>query len=349
MSPVSRPRVRGLCLIATILALFVAAPAAHAAPAYGGPPTANGGTYLALGDSLAFGYQGYKVAACATPAAGFCSSPNTQFTTGYVNVFANLFAGAYPGVNVVNLGCPGETSGSLIDGSGPYPNTNTTGCNRYPFAIHSNHPGKTQLQAAVQVLRDQGKKVNPVTIDIGANDVLGLKNGCTSTTSGIIDLNCVASGAPATFATVQSNLDTTLNTLRAEGGKTKEILVVGIYNPLYVAAFYQVLGQTGNPTAAATAGAQTDALAANLNGLMASTATKYNAKFVNPLPTFNPTGGTPWQGPPPASQGTEINTLCALTLMCADLVPPAGADGDVHATDAGYAAIGNLLKSASGY
>lgn len=325
MSSNSRSRARGLSLILALLALFVAVPVAHAAPSYGGPPVANGGTYLALGDSLAFGYQRYKVQACASTG---CTSPDTQFNTGYVNVFATSFSGAYPGVTTVNLGCPGESSTTFLNST-----NSTTGCQGlfpYPFAIHVNHPGKTQMAAAVQVLRDKGKKVNPVTLDIGANDVNGLVGSCTTPPNQLPDLTCVQNGWAATTSTVVGNLDTILNTLRAEGGKTKEIIVVGLYNPLYV-PIYLNLG----PAAAAG----TDALAAQFNAAEAQVAAKYHAKFVDPLPVIN-NANFPVAPPTPP----EVASVCYYTLMCA---PAPG--GDIHASDAGYQAIGNLVKVASGY
>jgi lysophospholipase L1-like esterase len=312
MSAVRRPRLRGLCLIAVLFALSVAAPVAQADVTYGGPPVAKG-TYLALGDSLAFGYQQSKVAACASTG---CTSPDTLFSTGYVNVFAGLFGATYPGVKTVNLGCPGETSATLINATNA-----TTGCTTYPFAIHANHPNQTQLQAAVSVLQEQGKKVNPITIDIGANDVLALKNSCT--TAGVISLTCVQSGAPAVFGAIQANLSSTLDTLRAEGGKTKQIIVVGLYNPLYVPIFFQ---------SGAAAAAGTDALTNQLNALTAATAADHNAVFVDPMPTFNPGNGS---NPP-----VELGTLNALTAIFS---------GDIHPTNAGYSALGGLVETASGY
>lgn len=315
MSAASRSRRRGLGIIVALIALFAVAPAVSQADVvYGGPPTPNKGTYLALGDSLAFGYQAVKVQGCA-PAS--CTNPDAVFNTGYVNDFQALFSPAYPGVKIVNLGCPGETSDTLIHAT-----NNTTGCTTYPFAIHANHPNQTQLQAAVQVLREQGKKVNPVTLDIGANDVLALKNSCTNPP---LLISCMEAGKDATFATVQANLDETLNTLRAEGGKTKEILVVGLYNPLYLPIL-----QGFGPVDAA----KTDAWANELNAKMAATAAKYHAKFVDPMPVFNPGSGS---NPP-----VEAGTLCALTLMCTP-------QQDIHASNAGYAQIAGLLETASGY
>src|SRR5204863_2011412 len=99
--------------------------------------------------------------------------------------------------------CPGETSSTLINAT-----NSTTGCTTYnapaeargqPLPIHVDHPGKTQLQAAVDVLQSVGKRVSPITIDIGANDILGAVNGCTSGTppNTVISLSCVQAAAPA--------------------------------------------------------------------------------------------------------------------------------------------------------
>ena len=254
-----------------------------------------------MGDSLAFGYQKAKVIA---------NLPNpspTLFNTGYVNVFqfgSTLTSSAgfnadYPGVQTVNLGCPGETSSTLLNAT-----NSTTGCTTYPFSIHVNHPGQTQIQKAVAVLDANGGKVVPVTIDIGANDVLGLVDSCT--TSGVISLTCVQTGAGATFATVQHNLDSALRQIRAGAGYT-QIMVIGIYNPLYPAIFQQTLDQTGSFKAAAAAGAETDALAAQLNTLQGNAAAKYRAYFVDPLPLFNPQEGGP---------RNELATVCTLTAVC---------------------------------
>jgi lysophospholipase L1-like esterase len=283
--------------------------------------------YLAMGDSLAFGYQQAKVVA---------NLPNpspTLFNTGEVNVFqfgsdltsSTGFNANYPGVQTVNLGCPGETSTSLLNATNA-----TTGCTTYSHSIHVNHPGLTQIQAAVAVLNAHAGKVVPVTIDIGANDVLALVNHCT--TGGVISLSCVQSGAGATFATIEENLGTALSQIRAVAGYT-QIMVVGLYNPLYPAVFAQVYLQTGSLAAATQAATATDALVAQLNTLTATTAANYRAYFVDPLPLFNPQGGGP---------SSEISTVCTLTAICGPL-------HDIHPTDQGYAELGDLILADSGY
>jgi lysophospholipase L1-like esterase len=116
--------------------------------------------YLALGDSLAAGYQP-------------TSPPTFLSGKGYADDIAkNLAAG---GTKYVNLACPGETTGSMIHGGCPYP-----------------HSYADQLDAATAFLKaHRGDRVL-VTIDIGANDV----DGCV--TDGTLDIQCGLDGIKQT-------------------------------------------------------------------------------------------------------------------------------------------------------
>src|ERR1039457_4890868 len=107
MSVRSRVRTRLLvCCVATVAALgaLVLAPTAGAAKL--------GNTYLALGDSLAYGYH----------QAQFRSEfPNVNpatFNDGYVDDCGAALKPANPKLQVINDGCPGETTETLSKGSG---------------------------------------------------------------------------------------------------------------------------------------------------------------------------------------------------------------------------------------
>jgi hypothetical protein len=63
---------------------------------------------------------------------------------------------------------------------------------------------------------------------------------------------------------------------------------------------------------------------AQLNSVMAGVAGTVNARFVDPLPVFNPPGAL------------EQPTLCLLTNICTSLK-------DIHPTDLGYAVLGGLV------
>ena len=151
----SQLRLAGLlALFATLLfALLIASPAGARVV----QPT-----YLALGDSLAFGYSQAKFNSLypeENPAA---------YDTGYVDDFAKVLKLFQPGLQVVNDGCPGETTDSLIKGPCEY---------QLAFALHhpySGGPDSSQLSDALAYLGAHPGSVSPITLDIGANDALGL-------------------------------------------------------------------------------------------------------------------------------------------------------------------------------
>lgn len=68
---------------------------------------------------------------------------------------------------MVNLACPGETSVTFLNGKCPFPLLR-----KYPYV-------GSQLNAALNFLRAHPGQVSPVTLDIGANDVLPYLNSQT--------------------------------------------------------------------------------------------------------------------------------------------------------------------------
>ena len=267
MSVIMRSGRRLACLLVVIAAALVAVPVAQAEPGPKFNPPKS--VYLALGDSLAFGYQLAKFN------ANFPTENPAVYNTGYVDDFSQQLTAIDPGIQTVNLGCPGETTDSLLGPAAcPY---------HPPFALHSNYTGP-QIDAALAVLDAHHGQVSPVTIDIGANDVLALVRSCTTDT--VINIACVVSGSSATFAHVQANLSKILGKLRDAAPYT-EIIVLGLYNPLIVIA------------------PGSDALTAQLNSVL-QTAAQFRARFADPLPVFNP----------PVN---EISTICSLSLICTSL------------------------------
>ena len=130
--------------------------------------------------------------------------------------------------------------------------------------------------------------------------------------------------APAVFATINANLDSTLATLRQEGGVKHEIIVVGLYNVLYPAIFQQTLAQTGNDSAAAAAaGAASDQLAIQLNVAAGGDGGEVPRGVRQSVPGVQPAG----------QPARRVDSICTKTGVCA---PP----NDIHPTDAGYAALG---------
>src|SRR5438477_11754976 len=131
---------------------------AGAAATTGRPPTFHppSPAYLALGDSLAFGFQEAKfLNELATNSYSAAS-----FDTGYDADFAAMIRPLAPpgqAFHETNFSCPGETTGSLIHGPCPF-----------PLPLHDSYPaGASQLQAALAFLRANPHRVNPITLDIG--------------------------------------------------------------------------------------------------------------------------------------------------------------------------------------
>ncbi len=300
---------------------------------------ALGSQYLALGDSIAYGYQAGKFAAnagsggdCEAVQAGnpgnVCES---HFHTGYVDLFGTYLKRINPSLAVINDGCPGEKSNTLITG---YMTTTGPGlCGKgsgfpYTFLHHNYGFGNSQLQNAVSVLTASPTTTNPVTIDIGANDLLDFLTGCGFPVSPSAPA-CISAGLNGTFATITTNINNALTQMQAVAPNARYI-VMGLYNP------YPTLLNTGGFTG--------DSATALLNGEIKTIAMNHGARFVDPLPTFNPSissGG---------SETGDVATICALTGMCpGGTYNPASPLADIHPTDKGYAALASLFESASGF
>jgi lysophospholipase L1-like esterase len=160
--------------------------------------------YLALGDSIAFGYQAAKHRA---------GLPPSGFNTGYVDVLRARLQEIRPALAVVNYGCPGETTTTFIAG----------GClsNLVGFPLHDAFAG-AQLDAAVAFLRAHPGQVSPITLTLWSNDVREFVESCP-------DQVCVVNGAPAAIASIVNNLAIILGRLRA-AAPDAEIIITGSWD-----------------------------------------------------------------------------------------------------------------------
>lgn len=159
-------KISSVFVAATLIAsmLQVGMPAAQAR---GGAPT----FYLALGDSVAAGFQ-----------------PGKGETPGYVGMlWRSVRKDDIPSLELRNLGCPGETSGSLITGH------------------HSpcSYAAGSQLDAAVAFLGAHAGDVSFITIDIGGNDLV---HGCLRNT-GLIPRSCATDLRPGLKERVNTIVD----------------------------------------------------------------------------------------------------------------------------------------------
>ena len=138
-----------------VVALLIAA-ALFAAPV----AAANEGTsyYVSLGDSLAVGVQPNG------------PPPLNETDQGYTDKIYSALKAADPKLKHVRLGCGGESTTSMLEGS-QLPSV-ASSCGPPSFYVH-RYPHKTQLAEALSFLHAHRGFVRLVTIDIGANDAFG--------------------------------------------------------------------------------------------------------------------------------------------------------------------------------
>jgi len=175
--------------LAIALSLAIAQPVAAFGPGSSGDHAPV--YYLSLGDSLAAGQQPI-------------GDPADMYRTdeGYADQLYAIAKSWYPNLALVKLGCPGETTGTMING----------GICDYD---HGN-----QLDEALAFLHAHRQFVAFVSIDIGFNDF-----PCQT------GLSCVPPGV----ASIQANLPTILGALREAAGPGIPIVGATIYDPFLAA------------------------------------------------------------------------------------------------------------------
>ncbi|HEX4729663.1 MAG TPA: SGNH/GDSL hydrolase family protein [Solirubrobacterales bacterium] len=310
MSALYRARAR-LLVCVTALAVFGTL---ALVPAAGAKTT--GSTYLALGDSLAYGYHQAQFQE-ELKTKGTVNAAN--FNDGYVNDFGAGLKLLNPKLKTINDGCPGETTETMIHGSGVGPEYCAGGPTGTPFPkafLHHAYPG-TQLEDALAIAKEPG--VGTITLDIGANDILQF----LSATCGFpATFTCTQGQIEAEIGHVTANVGSILAQLRAAAPKAK-IIFVSQYNPY--------------PTVLAPEGTG-DATVEALNGAIKAVAATYGVSFANTARVINFSGthGGPESG--------DIRTVCAFTAMCpGGVFNPASPSADIHPTKLGYAAMAAVV------
>lgn len=188
--------------------------------------------YLALGDSITYGYQAYKHAAGLPPSA---------FDTGYVDMFAKHLRAIQPAITVVNYGCPGESTRSFRKGPCPWIESGEQ--------LHDRFTGR-QLDAALSFLREHPGEVSPITVSLWGNNVREFSAACEG------DATCIETGAFKFIDDLSNDLAKILRALRKEAPDA-DIIVTGGWDPFIDALeFVDPLFQLLNLSMAATAAAE---------------------------------------------------------------------------------------------
>jgi lysophospholipase L1-like esterase len=284
-------------LLALLLALVLPGAPAVAAPAAPAPlvPIGSRLAYLSLGDSLAAGVQADETGA------------SILTDDGYADQLHRRFARVLPGLRHIRLGCPGETTGTMLNG----------GICEYEHG--------SQIDEAAAVLARSRPLVLLVTIDIGANDV----NRCLD--EGTIDQACVVQA----FGAAAANLTEILQRLRGAARPFVPIVGMNYYNP-YLAAWLQ--GPQGQELARAAnqvLGRYNDTLEqiyAAAGVPVADVKTAFSSTELERTVELPGVGTVP----------LAVARVCQWTWMC--VTPPR--QPNIHANTTGYAVIATAFERA---
>jgi lysophospholipase L1-like esterase len=191
-------------------------------------------TYLALGDSIAFGFN-------PTLFSPTLPTPTASEFVGYPEVVAqveNLLASK----KEVNAACPGETSASFwiagaLDNGCNDPGPDGQPPFRTTIGLHTNYTG-TQLAFAESQLAGN-KHINLVTLGIGGNDLLLLEQQCSAPSVPSF-AQCVGAYLPGVLQSYAVNLTAILQGIRANYGGT--LVLVNNYSPSADPLFIEAVG-----------------------------------------------------------------------------------------------------------
>jgi lysophospholipase L1-like esterase len=282
-------RVRAV--LAAVLVSLVVVPAAHAA--------AKKQYYVSLGDSYAVGFQG-----------------DVKKTThnGFADQLVPLARKKGYNFTLVNLGCGGATTTSMLQQNG------CIAAGLAPGA--ADYPNQTQVQAAVAFIKKHRAQMGLVTISIGGNDV----DTCIPKPDPV---TCVATNMKG----AETNLKSIVRQVRKAGGKSLKIV-----------------GST-YPDVVLGAWVRQDVFGANAFNLATNSLTSFD-RFINPglkaayksqgAKFVDVTKATGAYGPfdtttlaPYGSIPTPVATVCKLTYFCQFL--------DIHMRTPGYGMIAKLI------
>ncbi len=287
---VTAARCVTLSAVATFAALFAGVVAAPPVAAATPPPI-----YLVLGASASVGVQ---------PTA---ARPHGQPTdAGYGDDLVAFEHSRWPGLAVVHLGCPGATTGTMLDGG-----------------WRCAYPQGSQLGAAVAFLRAHPSTVL-VTVDLGFNDLLRCMR------HEVVDAACTDHA----LATVHDRMLQILSALRAAAPPGADIVGMDHYDP-YLGDY--VMGPAGQAFANASL-----SVMQRLDDVLRSTFRSAGAPMAGVASAFALSDRQPVTLPGLGTVPSDVGRTCALTWMCASA--PLG--HNIHPNDEGYRKIAAAIAEA---
>jgi len=295
MSRLHLPALVALALSVTLLAPAVGQAAKHGHKPHKKKPSQQQ-IYVSLGDSYAVGYQP------TAPKVG------TSTTNGYANQLLPLAKKKGYDFKLVNFGCGGATTTSILQ---------TPGCKPDARAIGGPAYTQTQADAAVAYIKKHRKQVGLITVSIGGNDV-------TACASAADPIACVG----AATASIKTNVSDLAQRLRAAAGPKTPI--VGTTYPDVILGDWV----RGNQTLAQLSVVAFQAL---INPALKDAYASAQGGFVDVTAA---TGAyTPLEQTTQTAQygtvPTAVAQACELTYYCQFQ--------DIHAKTPGYAIIAQLI------
>jgi lysophospholipase L1-like esterase len=294
MTPIETGAMRRVLPALVLAGCLAAVVTGCSAPAATGVPHARhrqppASYYLALGDSLSQGVQ-------PDP-----SGASVMTRRGYADQLYAALRGHRPRLRLVKLGCPGETTATMING----------GICRYP--------GGSQLTAAIRFIQAHRARLSLITIDIGAND----PDSCLTRPSFARLASCVSKSLPQATA----NLTKILTRLRQAGANTR-IIAMNYYLP--------ELAEWRNGLAGQAIARLSEVAAAGYNTLLTDVYTSFGVRVANVFSAFHTSDFAQLVTVPGLGRlPRNVAAICQWTWECA--APPRGPNQ--HANQTGYQVI----------
>jgi lysophospholipase L1-like esterase len=202
-----------MCCTTVVLAAALLSGAGAVAAKTNPLPATPGTSYLALGDSVTFGYMESSVVPV----------PNYKHAASFHGYPEQL--GPQLKLNVTNAACPGETTSSFINTKGI-----SNGCTnvhgkgrgyRAKFPLHVRYKG-SQLSFAISFLRSH-HNVRLVSLMIGANDAFVCQETTPDHCASPAELNAVV-------AKVRRNVHTIVSAIRNQAHYAGQLVIVRYYS-----------------------------------------------------------------------------------------------------------------------
>jgi lysophospholipase L1-like esterase len=292
-------RIAATIAVATVAAAAAMAGGTPALAAHHATATTTATYYLSLGDSLAQGVQPNS------------SGQNVETNQGYADQLFTALHNANPSLQLVKLGCPGETTATMIKG----------GICSYPLG--------SQLKQAAAFLGRHGRHVQLVTIDIGANDL----NPCLA----LVGINKIAACLAKVLPVIQANLTTIMQTLTGSSSSgAAPTIGMTYYDP-------ELANWLTGTTAGKNLAKASVVLAQGFANLLSGVYTAFGAKVADVFTAFHTTipFSTRVTLPNFGSVPKAVAYICTYTWECA--APPVGPN--IHANILGYGIIANTFLS----